>query len=197
MLELPTLKEIHLAAERLIDVIVHTPLIALNPDEMKKNTLLKPETLQPISSFKLRGMYNAVASLSKEQRQQGISTISSGNTALALGWTARYFGIPACSVMPDTVADAKFTLIKSYGVEPILLPVEECIPILEHGLKREPYTFLTRTRFEDLDLHPQVQAGLKNARFTFCKPIQAEVMPVSLISLGNCPVNGRMLLANE
>ena len=40
--------------------------------------------------------------------------------------------------------------------------------------------FLTHLRFEDLDLPPQVLAGLKDAGLTFCTPIQAEVLPLTL-----------------
>ncbi len=62
-LSFPTLDEIKTAAERLRNVTVQTPLISYNEEEI----YLKPETLQPVKSFKLRGMYNAVASLTPEQ----------------------------------------------------------------------------------------------------------------------------------
>lgn len=40
--------------------------------------------------------------------------------------------------------------------------------------------FLTQLRFEDLDLPPQVLAGIKDAGLTFCTPIQAEALPLTL-----------------
>jgi ATP-dependent RNA helicase RhlB len=46
--------------------------------------------------------------------------------------------------------------------------------------RAEQPKFLTLMRFEDFDLHPQVLAGLKDAGFTFCTPIQAEVLPLTL-----------------
>ncbi len=44
-----------------------------------------------------------------------------------------------------------------------------------------PITFLTKTRFEDFDLPDQIQAGLNDAGFEYCTPIQAEVLPISLL----------------
>jgi threonine dehydratase len=151
MLELSTLKEIQTAAKRLKDIIIRTPLVPLHSYKTKGNILLKPETLQPVNSFKLRGVFNAVASLNQEQRQKGIRTESSGNTAQALGWTAQYFGVPASSVLPDSVPASKLEAIKSYGVEPILLPFEECISyLLEHCWEREPYAFIHPWHNQDL-----------------------------------------------
>lgn len=81
---LPTLDEIKEAAKRLKKIIVQTPL--LRYDEINQ-VYLKPETLQSVKPFKIRGVFNAAASLSKQQRENGLSTMSSGNTAIALGWT--------------------------------------------------------------------------------------------------------------
>jgi threonine dehydratase len=143
MLELTTLKETEKAAERLKNVIVRTPLVPLHSYETKQDILLKPETLQPVGSFKLRGVFNAVALLGKEQRQKGLSTVSSGNTAQALGWTAQYYGVSARSVMLDSVPSSKIEAVKSYGVEAVLLPYEEMRSfVLGHGWEREPYAFI-------------------------------------------------------
>jgi len=111
MLELTTLKEVQGAAERLKDVIVRTPLVPLHSYGTKHGIMLKPETLQPVTSFKLRGVFNAVASLTKKQRQKGLSTFSSGNTAQALGWTARYFRVYARSVLMDSAPASKIEAI--------------------------------------------------------------------------------------
>ena len=71
---LPTLDEIKKAQKRLKKITIHTPLVRHNETS---SIYLKPETLQPVKSFKLRGVYNAVACLSKEQREKGLSTMSS------------------------------------------------------------------------------------------------------------------------
>ena len=57
---LPTLQEIKKAAKRLKKITVHSPLISYNENS---DIYMKPETLQPVKSFKIRGVYNAAASL--------------------------------------------------------------------------------------------------------------------------------------
>ncbi len=143
MLELPTLEEIQAAADLIKDVAVRTPLVPLHSYGAKQDIFLKPEILQPITSFKLRGMFNAVAAMSGEERRKGLSTISSGNTAQALGWVARYFGVKARSVMPDRVPASKIETVKSYGTEPIIVTEEELREyIFGRGWEREPYSFI-------------------------------------------------------
>jgi threonine dehydratase len=139
----PTLEAIRLAAERTKGIIVHTPLVALRTFAESTDIFLKPETLQPVCSFKLRGIFNAVACLSEEERSRGVSTVSAGNTAQALAWTARYFGISARSLMPETAPRTKIEAVRSYGATPVLVPVEEVFRYLrEHGWEKEPYSFI-------------------------------------------------------
>lgn len=61
---------------------------------------LKCESLQHAGSFKLRGAYTFVQSLSEAERSAGLVTYSSGNHAQAVAWTGRSFGVPATIVMP-------------------------------------------------------------------------------------------------
>jgi threonine dehydratase len=121
MLTLPSLEEIKTAANRLKKITVHTPLVQTTQKEL----YLKPETLQPVKSFKIRGVYNAVATLSQEQRKKGLSTMSSGNTAIALGWVAKHFNVPAKTVVPDTTPANKIQKMKSYGVDVITKSLED------------------------------------------------------------------------
>ena len=120
----PTLNEVTVAAKRLEAVTVRTPLVALHASEGESDILLKPEILQPVTSFKIRGIYHAVASLSDQERSRGISTVSAGNTAQALAWCGRHFGIPARSLMPDSAPLNKIDAVRAYGGEPVLVPVE-------------------------------------------------------------------------
>jgi threonine dehydratase len=53
---------------------------------------LKPENLQPIGAFKLRGAYNKIASLSPEERGHGVITYSSGNHGQGVAYAARALG---------------------------------------------------------------------------------------------------------
>lgn len=139
----PTIDEVRDAVERLRDVALATPLVPLHTYDGTVDILLKPEVLQPVNSFKLRGIFNAVAVLSAEQRAQGISTVSAGNTAQALAWVGRRFGISARSVMPENAPSSKIEAVRDYGGTPVLLPPEDVFRYLrEHGWEQEPYTFI-------------------------------------------------------
>jgi threonine dehydratase len=139
----PDLNEIQAASERLKHVVVRTPLLPLQSFDEATDIFLKPEILQPIGSYKLRGVYNWAASLTTEERNLGLSTVSAGNTAMALGYTARLFGVPARSLLPDSVPTSKLEAIKRYRVEAVLLPMSELINfIFEARWDEEPYSFL-------------------------------------------------------
>jgi threonine dehydratase len=139
----PTIEEFEQAAARLREVVVHTPLVPLHDFDGTSDILLKLETLQPVTNFKIRGVFNAVAALSPAERSKGLSTVSAGNTAQALAWTGRRFGVPARSVMPDTAPLTKIDAVRRYGGEPVLVPTTEVFRFLRERLwEREPYAFV-------------------------------------------------------
>jgi len=143
VIDQPSLKEFRAAANSFESLIVHTPLIPYRGGDNDAQILLKPEILQAVNSFKLRGVFNAVASLSREEKARGVSTVSAGNTAQALAWTARYFGISARSIMPETAPPPKIETVKAYGGIPVLIPVSEVFRYLrEHLWEQEPYAFI-------------------------------------------------------
>ncbi|WGL95241.1 threonine ammonia-lyase, biosynthetic [Arsenophonus nasoniae] len=95
--------------------------------EMKKiserfdNTILvKREDLQLMHSFKLRGAYNMIASLSAEQRASGVITASAGNHAQGVALSASRMGIPALIVMPLATADIKVNAVLGLQAEVLL-----------------------------------------------------------------------------
>lgn len=96
---------------------MHTPLIPLRYYDDDPEILLKPEQLQPIGSYKLRGVYNWVTKLSPEQRAKGISTCSTGNMAQAVAYVAKMFGVPARAIVIDTSPQSKKDSIRKYGAE--------------------------------------------------------------------------------
>jgi threonine dehydratase len=135
--------DIRAAAERLRGVAVRTPLVPLHSYDNRRDILLKPEVLQPIGSFKLRGIFNAVAARTPEQRGAGLSTTSSGNTAQALAWSARYFGTTARSLMPETAPQSKIRALEAYGGKPVLVPGAEVFRFMsQHGWEQEPHAFI-------------------------------------------------------
>jgi len=139
----PTLEAIREARERTRNVVRHTPLVPLHERFGAADIHLKLETLQPVGSFKQRGIFNAVALLSDDERARGLSTVSAGNTAQALAWSARHFGVTARSLMPDTAPQAKVDAVRALGGEPVLVPVAEVFRYLkDKGWESEPYTFI-------------------------------------------------------
>ncbi len=139
----PELPEFHAAAQRIKGKTVRTPLIPLHSYEGVTDTLLKPEVHQPIGSFKLRGVLNWAMCLSEEERARGLSTFSAGNTAQALGYVARLFGVSARSLLPDKTPRIKVEAIQSYDVTPIRMPFNDLLNyVFEARWKQEPYSFL-------------------------------------------------------
>jgi threonine dehydratase len=104
------------ARERLHGAVLHTPLVRLT-SITDAVAYLKPESLQPIGSFKLRGAYNAVAQLSEAERRRGVITYSSGNHGQGVAYAARAFGIPAIIVMPSNAPQIKRDATTALGAQ--------------------------------------------------------------------------------
>ena len=68
-------------------------------------------------SFKLRGAYNMISSLTVESRRCGVITYSSGNHGQAVAYAARRLGLPAVVVMPVTAPDVKIAGARGFGAE--------------------------------------------------------------------------------
>ncbi len=116
-----TLNDIHLARQRIRDVIVRTPLLHYPASPPERSLYFKPENLQPVGAFKLRGAYNAIASLSPGERERGVVTHSSGNHAQAVAYAARALGVKAVVVMPGDAPRIKVDKTASYGAEIVLV----------------------------------------------------------------------------
>jgi threonine dehydratase len=140
------------AAERLRGIVVRTPLVPLDDHGEETGIFLKPEILQPAGSFKIRGVYHAVARLTDAQRRRGLSTVSAGNTAKALAWCGRRFGVPARSRMPKTAPAAKVDAFRALGGTPILVPTDELFRFIrERAWEQEPFAYLDP--WTDPDVH--------------------------------------------
>jgi len=110
------------AAARRIDGVAHrTPVLTSRAlDEATGATVfLKAENLQRVGAFKFRGAYNAVASLSDEERARGVATVSSGNHAQALALAASLHGVRATILMPEDAPPNKLAATRGYGAEVI------------------------------------------------------------------------------
>ena len=86
---------------------------------------LKPENLQPIGAFKIRGAVTAISRLDPDVRARGVLAHSSGNHAQAVAYTARAFGIDAHIVIPDNASPRKVQATRDLGATVELVPLEQ------------------------------------------------------------------------
>ena len=101
------------------DVAVETELTHLTKLSSRLNNqiFLKREDQQPVHSFKLRGAYNKLNSLTEEQCIHGVIAASAGNHAQGLALAANKLGIKATIVMPKTTPDIKVDNVRRFGGE--------------------------------------------------------------------------------
>ncbi len=104
---------------------------------------LKREDLQPVFSFKLRGAYNKIASLSDQEKQHGVIAASAGNHAQGVALSATKLGIKSLIVMPQTTPEIKVNSVRAWGAKVVL-----------HG-----------DSFDDAFLHAKELAKQKNMTF--------------------------------
>src|SRR5579864_4454731 len=115
-----TLSDIQQAHSLLHKVAVRTPLVLCKLPE-DQQIFIKPENLQPVGSFKLRGAYNKISSLSMEERQRGVVAHSSGNHAQGVAFAARALGVKATIVMPSSAPKVKLDATRAMGAEVVLV----------------------------------------------------------------------------
>jgi threonine dehydratase len=114
------------ASDRLKGVVIHTAT-AFNQqlsEQYGANIYLKREDLQVVRSYKIRGAYNLISSLSQEDRNKGIVCASAGNHAQGVAYSCRTLEIMGKIYMPSTTPKQKVTQVKMFGkqfVEVILI----------------------------------------------------------------------------
>lgn len=117
----PTYQQIVAAQERLRTVALRTPL--LESDEINRKVggrvLIKAECMQRSGSFKLRGAYNKIVQLTKDERKRGVVAYSSGNHAAAVATAAGMIGTAATVVIPEDAPRIKIDNILRLGARTI------------------------------------------------------------------------------
>ncbi|CAN5679582.1 threonine ammonia-lyase [soil metagenome] len=142
-MDMPTAEEFAEARERISGIAYRTPLVPLHESSGASDVFLKLETHQPINSFKIRGIFNAVAKLSDAERARGLFTTSAGNTAQALAWCGRYFGVAARSMMPHGAPQTKADAVRAYGGEPVFVSPDELFDYMRNrGWEGQDYSFI-------------------------------------------------------
>lgn len=107
---------------KVYDVAEETPLdfAPTLSERLNNRVYLKREDLQPVFSFKLRGAYNKIASLTPEQTERGVIAASAGNHAQGVALAAKKLGIKALIVMPKTTPEIKVKSVKARGAKIVL-----------------------------------------------------------------------------
>ena len=115
-------QDVRNAAAQLEGHVLRTPMVVspLLSQQLGCNIYVKLECLQYTSSFKARGAFIAMQSLSDEQRSAGVIAMSAGNHAQAVAYHAGQMGIPAVIVMPSQTPFAKIARTRAYGAEVVL-----------------------------------------------------------------------------
>lgn len=104
------------------DVAIKTPLDEASELSKKYGCrfLLKREDLQSVHSYKIRGAYNKMRSLSREALERGVLAASAGNHAQGVALSAKKLGIKATIVMPVTTPEIKINAVKAHGANIVL-----------------------------------------------------------------------------
>lgn len=150
-----TLADIEAARERIAGRVRRTPAYpsAAASAQLGRPTVLKLEALQDAGSFKVRGVFNKVMSLTEEERRRGLVTTSGGNHAIAVATVAGAMGIDALVLMPKVTPRFNVELTQSLGAA-----VELCEDAAEAFAKADAYQAKGRLFVHPYD-DPAIIAG--------------------------------------
>ncbi|MFJ9930374.1 L-threonine ammonia-lyase [Streptomyces misionensis] len=174
-----TLADVREAAARLEGFAHRTPVLTsrtLN-ERVGAEVFVKCENLQRIGAFKIRGAYNAIASLTPGELAKGVAAYSSGNHAQATALAARELGTTAVILMPEDAPRSKMEATAGYGAE-----------IVTYDRYTQDRVALGQALAEDRGLtlippydHPAVIAGQGTAALELLEetgPLDALLVPV-------------------
>ena len=117
-----SLNDINLAKNKIASYVHRTPLIYSHSISgmVGADTYFKCENLQKTGSFKARGAFNKMLSLTEEEKQRGVVCYSSGNHAQAVSYVASVLGVRAWVFMPETAVPSKVAACMGYGANVVL-----------------------------------------------------------------------------
>lgn len=122
----PSLENVKAAAKKLKGVAYKTPL-QINSTfskEFKANIFFKREDLQVVRSYKIRGAYNKMSSLTLEEKQNGIVCASAGNHAQGVALSCKLLQIKGTIFMPSPTPNQKINQVKMFGEDFIDIVIE-------------------------------------------------------------------------
>lgn len=112
------------ARERIAPYIKSTPLERSGTlsDRLGTNVYVKYELFQKTGSFKPRGAFNKILSLTEEQRRNGVVAVSGGNHAQGVAYAAKTLGVDAVICMPENTPESYLNATRGYGATADLKP---------------------------------------------------------------------------
>ena len=152
-----TLQDIYQARQRIAGIAHRTPLIDGGPlsEHTQAAVYLKLENTQPTGAFKLRGAANRLLSLSPEEKERGVITVSTGNHGRAVAYASQKLGIRAVIFLSENVPANKTDAIRRLGAKVVRLG-RSYDEAMEHSLRLQQEQGLTYVEpFDD----PYIIAG--------------------------------------
>jgi threonine dehydratase len=192
-LTLPELSDLLAARRAIAGVLRRTPMLRSDDlDELAGAQLFfKAECLQVTGSFKVRGAYNRIRSLSPEELAPGLITVSAGNAALGAAWAARAVGARLVVVMPETAVPEKLAAVAKMGARIEKDGLTTGVQLFERLAQlREEHGYTFIHPFDD----PLVIAGAGTATWELLEDapdLEALAIPAS----GGGPLAGGLLAA--
>ena len=150
-----TLADIQLARQRVTPCVRRTPQTVSSTlsEALNTNVYCKLETFQKTGSFKVRGVFNKILSLSQEDRAGGVVAVSGGNQGLAVAYAARALDLKALILMPEGTPANYIEAARGYQAQvQFVATAAEAFAELEH-LEQAGWHFLHP--FDD----PEIIAG--------------------------------------
>jgi threonine dehydratase len=180
--QLITIADVEAAAARIAGTAVRTPVVPCLWAPEDHPLWLKPEQLQPIGAFKIRGAANAIARIPEDVRKNGVVAYSSGNHAQAVAYTAKLYGVPATIVVTTNTPQVKIDATARHGAKVIIVPPADRESAAEEIVAAEGGTLVPP--FD----HPDVIAG----QGTIGLEIAADLPDVEVVLV---PVSGGGLIS--
>lgn len=139
-----TLPQIEAAAARIAPHVLRTPLLPSRAvsELLGARVSLKYELFQETASFKPRGAFNKLLSLTDTQRERGLVAVSGGNHGKGVAYAARALGIKARIIMFQSTAPSAVAACRAYGAEVELLPTPAAGFERAEALEREGLTYV-------------------------------------------------------
>jgi threonine dehydratase len=177
-MQLVTIEDIRAAARRIVGTVVRTPLLPCIWADEDRPLWLKPENLQAIGAFKVRGAGNALARLAPDARARGVVAYSSGNHAQAVAYAARTAGIRATIVIDESAPALKIEATRALGADVRVVPLDQ-----RESVAQELAVELGATLIPPFD-HPDVIAGQGTAGLEIAEDLPSVAVVLVPISGG-------------